>query len=122
MKYFLADYSKHKSRVNQQDFIGAFLEANVKHKLFVELDIRYGEYFPEYDRYFGRQLRLYKSIYGMTNYVKLFADKIINFMIYEAGFNQSTFQMSLYYKYAPGGSKLAVLYYVDDCLYLYTYE
>ena len=30
--------------------------------------------------------------------------------------------MSINYKYEPYGSKLVVLYYVDDCVYLYTYE
>ena len=30
--------------------------------------------------------------------------------------------MSIYYKYAPDGSKIVVLYYVDDCLYWYTNE
>ena len=30
--------------------------------------------------------------------------------------------MSIYYKYAPYGSKTSVLYYVDDCVYRYTNE
>ena len=30
--------------------------------------------------------------------------------------------MSIYYKYAPDGSKIVVLYYVDDCFYWYTNE
>ena len=30
--------------------------------------------------------------------------------------------MSIYYKYAPYGTKTVVLSYVDDCIYLYTYE
>ena len=30
--------------------------------------------------------------------------------------------MSIYYKYAPYGTKIVVLSYVDDCLYWYTYE
>ena len=30
--------------------------------------------------------------------------------------------MSIYYKYAPDGYKLVVLYYVGDCVYCYTYE
>ena len=30
--------------------------------------------------------------------------------------------MSVYYKYAPDGSRLVVLYYVDECVYWYTYE
>ena len=30
--------------------------------------------------------------------------------------------MSIYYKYAPYGSKIIVLYYVDDCVYWYNSE
>ena len=30
--------------------------------------------------------------------------------------------MSIYYKYAADGSKIIVLYYVDDCVYWYTNE
>ena len=30
--------------------------------------------------------------------------------------------MSIYYKYAPYGSKIVLLYYVDDCVYWYTNE
>ena len=29
--------------------------------------------------------------------------------------------MSIYYKYAPDGTNIVVLYYVDDCGYGYTY-
>ena len=78
LKYFLAGDYKHKSRVNQLDLIGAFLQANVKHRVFVKLDSRYGEYFPEYANYFGRPLRLKKSMYGMNNSGKIFADDLTN--------------------------------------------
>ena len=30
--------------------------------------------------------------------------------------------MSIYYKYAPYGSKIVVLSYIDDCVYWYTNE
>ena len=30
--------------------------------------------------------------------------------------------MSIYYKYAPYGSKIVILSYVDDCVDWYTYE
>ena len=73
LKYFLADAAKHKARVHQLYFIGAFLQAKVNNKVFVKLDIINTYYFPEYAKYFGRSLRLLKSMYGMTNYVKLFA-------------------------------------------------
>ena len=62
LKYFLADISNHKARVNQLDFIGAFIQANVKHRFFVKLGSRYGEKSPEYANYFGRQL-IPKKIY-----------------------------------------------------------
>ena len=68
LKYFLEYSSKNKARVSQLDFIGAFLRANLKHRVFVELDSIFGEYFSGYNNYFGRPLRLKKSMYGMTNY------------------------------------------------------
>ena len=46
LKYFLADATKHKARVHQLDFIGAFLQAKVKNRVFVKFDIRYTDYFP----------------------------------------------------------------------------
>ena len=46
LEYFLADSAKHKARVHQLDFIGAFLQAKVKNIVYVKLDIRYVDYFP----------------------------------------------------------------------------
>ena len=57
-KYFLSDVAKHKARVHQLYFIGAFLQAKVKNRVFFKLDIRYTDYFPEYAQYFGRSLIL----------------------------------------------------------------
>ena len=102
LKYFLADATKHKARVHQLDFIGEFLKAKVKNRVFVKLDIRYTYYFPEYAQYFGRALRLLKSIYVMTNSGKFFADESTEWLL-KAGFIQSQCQMSIYYKYAPDG-------------------
>ena len=60
-------------------------------------------------------------MYGMTNSGKLFADYLTEWLL-EAGFIQSQFQMSIYYKYAPDGTIFFVLSYVDDCVYWYTNE
>ena len=103
LKYFLADAYKHKARVRQLYFIGAFLQAKVKNIVFVKLDIRYTDYFPKYSNYFGRALRLLNSMYGITKSGKLFADELTEWLL-EAGFIQSQCQMSIYYKYAPDGS------------------
>ena len=121
LKHFLADAAKHKSRVHELYFIGVFLQANVQNRVFIKLDIRYTDYFTEYEKYSRRALRLLKSMYGMTNSGKLFADELIEWLL-EAGFIQSQCQMSIYYKYAPDGSKIVVLSYVDDCVYWYRNE
>ena len=76
LKYFLADTAKNKARVHQLDLIGALLQAKVKNRVFLKLDIRYTDYFTEYAQYFGRAMRLLKSMYGMTNSGKLFADEL----------------------------------------------
>ena len=121
LKYFLTDAAKHKARVRQFDFIETFFQAKVKNREFVKLDSRYEDYFPEYSNYFVRALRLLKSMYGMNNSRNLFAGELIEWLL-EAGFIQYQFHMSIYYKYAPYGTKIDVLYYVYDCVYWYTSE
>ena len=41
LKYILADYSKHKTRVQKLDSIGEFLQANIKHGVFFKFDSRH---------------------------------------------------------------------------------
>ena len=86
-------------------FIGVFLKSTVKNRVFVKLDMRCADYFTEYAQYFGRALKLLKSMYGMTNSGKRFADELTEWLI-EEGFIQSQCQMSIYYKYVPDGSKI----------------
>ena len=62
-----------------------------------------------------------KSVYGMTNSGRLFSGELTECLL-EACFIQSQCQMSIYYKYAPDGSKRFVLSYAYDCVYLYTNE
>ena len=81
LKYFLVDATKHKERVHQLDFIGALLQEKVKNRVFVKLDSRYTDYFPEYAEYFGRALILLESIYGMTNSRKLFSGQLTEWLL-----------------------------------------
>ena len=67
LKYFLSDAAKHKAKVHQIDFIGAFMRAEVKNRVFFKLDMRYADNFPEYTQYFGRALKLLKYMYGIKN-------------------------------------------------------
>ena len=121
LKYLLADAYKHKAGVYKLDFIGELLQAKVKNRVFVKLDSRYADYFPEYSNYFGRALRLLNSMYGMTNSGKLFDDELTEWLL-DAGFIQYQCQMSIYYKYVQDGTCIVVLSYVDDFVYWYTPE
>ena len=75
LKYLSADAVKHKARVHQLYFIGAFFHTKVKNRVFVKLDIGYTDYLPEYAKYFGRALILLNSMYYMTKSGKLFSDE-----------------------------------------------
>ena len=117
----MADATKNKARLHQLYFIGELLQSKVKNRVFVKLESRYIDHFPKYSKYFVIALRLLKSVYGMANYGKLCADELTKWLL-EAVFILYQFQMSIYYKYAPDGTKTVVLSYVDDCVYLYTSE
>ena len=88
MKYLFADTAKRKAIFHQLDFIGSFLRSKVNNRVFVKLYRRYTYYFIEYSNYFGRALRLLKSMYGMTNSGELSADELIEWLL-ETGFIQS---------------------------------
>ena len=68
LKYFLAYTVKSKARVHQLYFIGSFLQAKIKNRVFVKFDSRYADYFPKYSSYCGRAFILLKYMFGMTNY------------------------------------------------------
>ena len=53
LKYLLVNTSNNKARVHQLYFIGEFILANLKHKVFLKPDSRYVEYFPKYTNYFN---------------------------------------------------------------------
>ena len=97
------------------------MQEKIKNGVFVKLDSRYADYLPEYSNYFGRSLRILKYMYGMTKSGNLFADELTEWVL-ESGFIKYQCQMSIYYKYAPDGTKNVVLPYVGDCVYWYTSE
>ena len=66
-------------------------------------------------------LQLLKSIYGVTNFGKLFYNELTEWLL-EAYFIQSQCKMYIYDKYEPDGSIFFVLSYFDDCVYWYTNE
>ena len=87
----------------------------------MKLDNRYADHFTDYSSYLGRALRLLKYMHGMISFGKLFADELTECLL-EAGFIKYQCYLSIYYKYAPYGTRIVVLSHVDNCIYWYTSE
>ena len=109
LKYFPRKCFHEQSKGTPIGFHWSISTVQCKPYSLVKLDIRYGEYLPEYCNYFGIPLILKKSMYGITNYVKRFSDDLTDCLIYVAGSKKSQLQMSIHYKYAPYGSRIVVL-------------
>jgi hypothetical protein len=62
---FLAHATRLKARVKQLDFIGAFLQANTRSRIFVTISMVSGTLFPKFMAYFGVSIRLARSMYCM---------------------------------------------------------
>ena len=60
-------------------------------------------------------------MYGITNSVKKEYDELTEWLT-DAVFIQSQCRISIYYKYAPYGTKIVVLSYVGYFFYWYTSE
>lgn len=89
LKLFLAHAARLHVRVWQLDFIGAFLQAKVRSRIFVKLPAIYGSIFPEYKRYCGVPLRLLKSMYGMMLSGKYWYQDLMELLV-AIGFIQSS--------------------------------
>jgi hypothetical protein len=113
---FLGHAARLKVRVRQMDFIGAFLQAKVRSRVFIKLPAIYGELFPEFKEYCGVPIRLIKSMYGMSLSGKYWYQELQEWLIAN-GFMQSKVIACLFWKTFPDGSKVYLLDYVDDCLY-----
>jgi hypothetical protein len=116
LKLFLAHAARLKVRVRQLDFVGAFLQAKVRSRIFVKIPAIYGSIFPEFQQYCGVPLRLLKSLYGMTLSGKYWYQDLMEFLV-SIGFIQSTVIRCLFFKKFPDGSVIFLLNYVDDMLY-----
>lgn len=119
MKMFLADAARHKVRVRQLDFIGAYLQSKARGRIFVRMPAVYGDLWPEFKTYSGVPLRLVKSMYGMTQSGKNWYLELHEYLI-SAGFQQSQVIKCYYWKKFPDGSVVKLLDYVDDMLYFGT--
>jgi hypothetical protein len=116
LKMFLAHAARTKARVKQLDFVGAFLQAKMRTRMFVTIPKIYGILFPEYCQYCGVPVRLGMSMYGTTLCGKYWYLDLTEYLL-ELGFKPSECVRCLFILVYPNGAKIYVLNYVDDMLY-----
>jgi hypothetical protein len=110
LKMFLAHAAKLKVRVRQMDFIGAFLQAKVRSRVFIKMPAIYGELFPDLKAYCGVPVRLVKSMYGMSLSGKYWYQELQEFLL-ENEFEQSKVIACFFWKVFSDGSYVYLLDY-----------
>ena len=120
LRMFLADAASHGAIVYQLDFVGAFLQATVKQVTYVKLSEFLSEIYPEYSAWFGRPLRLIKSMYGMSFCGKWWFLEMMEYITEELNFRQASCDQALFIKLEDDGSMTKFLVYVDDSVYFNT--
>jgi hypothetical protein len=115
---FLAHAARLRARVKQLDFIGAFLQANTRSRIFVTIPAVFGNLFPEYKHFCGIPLRLARSMYGMTLSGKYWYLDLLEFLL-SLNFRSSKNIPCLFMLVGKKG-KIFLLNYVDDMLYFGT--
>jgi hypothetical protein len=116
LKMFLAHATKLKARVKQLDFVGAYLQAKTRSRIFVTIPKIFGILFPEYEKFCGKPVRLAMSMYGTTLSGKYWYLKLQEYLL-EIGFKANENMQCLFTQHHNDGSKVYLLNYVDDMLY-----
>jgi hypothetical protein len=116
LKMFLAHASRIKARVKQLDFVGAFLQAKMRTRMFVTIPKIYGILFPEHAEYCGIPVRLAMSMYGTPLCGKYWYLDLTDYLL-EIGFKPSKCMRYLFIYTGLDGVRIYVLNYVDDMLY-----
>jgi hypothetical protein len=119
LKMFLAHASKMQVRVRRLDFIGAFLQAKTRSRIFVMIPKIFGILLSEHMTYCGKPVRLAMSMYGTTLSGKYWY-LVLQEHLLELGFKASESMQCLFIKLNDDSSKLCPLNYADDMLYYRT--
>ena len=101
-KLFLCRAAQKGKIILQIDYIGSFLQAKARQRLFVNLPPEFKVYFPEFAQYFDSPQLLDRAMYGKPFASKSWNDDVTEFLI-EDGFVQSSIDCCLYIKRYPDG-------------------
>ena len=117
-KMFIAKAVKNNRPVFQLDFIGAFCQAYMKSRLFLQLPKEYAFLLPEHSQYFNGPRLLKKSLYGTDVAAKVWNADLTEWLTNNdiVPFHQSQVDPSLFI-HRDGEKYIYMVVYVDDSLY-----
>ena len=115
LKIFLAFCAKYDIYPRQIDFLLAYLQANMRERVFIRFPEKWKKYLPEHlHKWIGRPVRLLKALYGYNYSGKFLYQDQADFLQAE-GFEETGLP-GLWVKHLPRGHKMLFLHYVDDIL------
>ena len=117
-KMFVAKAVKCGRPIRQLDFIGAFCQAYMRSRLFLQLPKEYAFLLPEYAKYFEAPRLLNKSLYGTDVAAKVWNQDLTEWLTNNTivPFRQSEVDPSLFI-HRNGSEYIFMVVYVDDSLY-----
>ena len=119
-KMFVAEAVKRQRAIKQLDFIGAFCQAQMTKRLFIQLPKELKELVPEYSEYFEEPQLIQKSLYGTDIAAKAWNTDLTDWLTKneKLKFCQSEVDPSLFiFRNEEKASYLFLIIYTDDCLY-----
>ena len=117
LRIFLAFASQSKCRVYQLDFIGASLQPSARNRTFTTLPADWARFFPEMATWFGKPLRLKKSLYGAVDASRNWDDELDAWLQHPTqAFSRCPAEGSIYFRFYHDDF-LFLLNAVDDLLY-----
>ena len=107
--------------MKQLDYVGAFLQAPVRGRIFVHLPQEFNDIYPEYKEYYGKPLRLIKSVYGIILSSKNWCLELQGYLTSNVErFKRSEVDNALFVRTEKDGSLTKMLVYINDSLYFNT--
>ena len=116
LKTFVASATQEGKEIKQVDFIAAFIQAQVRERVFVKLSEDIAIVCPEYAHLVGRPLRLARGLYGLSLSGKYWHVELQEYLI-QKGFKQSKVDPCLMIRKEKNGNFIKLINYVDDMLY-----
>ena len=80
VRMFLAHATKEKRTVLQLDFIGSYLQARMRARMFIKLQPELAKFFPDLSEYFFKALLLNKTLYGLTEAAKFWNTELTQWL------------------------------------------